>query len=107
MEMSAGGKRRLPALAEAARIYLHDRMRLPVADSSRGSAYCRPGRPKAGQISMKGNSSAMNLKSIQVSLDAREIQTILAIALDEDRDAALAFIRNRLVKKVEKRLRRH
>jgi len=38
----------------------------------------------------------MNLKKIQVELDTAEIQKVLAIALDDDKQKALEFIREKL-----------
>lgn len=44
------------------------------------------------------------LKDVQLKLSADDVQDVLAIALDEDRDKALAFLRDQLAKKVEKAL---
>jgi len=46
----------------------------------------------------------MNLKKIQIELDTSEIQELLAIALDDDKEQDLEFIRKKLVKQVEKAL---
>ena len=46
----------------------------------------------------------MNLKKIQIELDVSDIQQVLAIALDEDKDKALGYIRGSLVKQIEKSL---
>ena len=48
----------------------------------------------------------MNLKPVHIDLDIADIQSVLAISLDEDRTAALEFIRYRLVKKIEKSLQK-
>jgi len=44
------------------------------------------------------------LKDIQMELSADEVRQILSIALDEDRDSAMSFIRDHLAKKVDKKL---
>ena len=49
---------------------------------------------------------AMNLKPVHIDLDVEDIQNVFAISLDEDRTAALEFIRYRLVKKIEKSLQK-
>ncbi len=49
----------------------------------------------------------MNLKTIHIEVAPDEIQKLLAIAMDDDRDEALAFIKQHLVKRVEKALQRH
>jgi len=51
----------------------------------------------------------MNLKKvhIELELEADEVQHLLAIGLDDDRDAALAFVKQTLIKKVEKALTPH
>jgi len=49
----------------------------------------------------------MNLKDIVVRLNARDVQRILAIDMDENREDALIFIRDNLSKKVRKALESH
>ncbi len=49
----------------------------------------------------------MNLKPVNLELGIEDIQNVLAISLDEDKKAALDFIRHRLVKKIEKSLQKH
>ena len=49
----------------------------------------------------------MNLKNIHIELDTSDIQKVLSIVLDDDRDQALKFIKTRLVKQVEKALQPH
>ena len=49
----------------------------------------------------------MNLRKVQLELDVSEIQQILAIALDEDKEKALEYIKTRLVKQIEKSLQPH
>ncbi len=49
----------------------------------------------------------MKLKKIRVELDTPEIQEILAIALDDDKEGALTFIKKKLIKRVEKALQPH
>jgi hypothetical protein len=49
----------------------------------------------------------MKLKKIRVELDTPEIQEILAIALDDDKEGALIFIKKKLIKRVEKALQPH
>lgn len=49
----------------------------------------------------------MSLKAVQISLDAEAVQTVLAIALDDDKDRALAFIKTQLAKRVGKDLQPH
>lgn len=44
------------------------------------------------------------LKEVQLKLSADEVQEVLSVALDEDPDRALAFMREQLAKKVEKAL---
>ncbi|MDZ7667438.1 MAG: hypothetical protein U5K27_19275 [Desulfotignum sp.] len=48
----------------------------------------------------------MNLKPVQIDLEIEDVQKVLTISLDEDKNAALNFIRHRLMKKVEKSLRK-
>lgn len=47
------------------------------------------------------------LKDIQMELSTEEFRQILSIALDEDRDKAMEFIRDHLAKKVDKKLQEH
>ena len=49
----------------------------------------------------------MNLKTIQIELTPPEIQKILSIALDGDKEAAMKFIKQTLAKRVEKALAPH
>ena len=49
----------------------------------------------------------MNLKTIHIELNPDEIQCLMAIAMDESRDDALSFIKQTLMKRVEKALQRH
>lgn len=49
----------------------------------------------------------MNLKPVHIDLDIEDVRNALAISLDEDKTAALEFIRYRLVKKIEKSLQKH
>ncbi len=49
----------------------------------------------------------MNLKPVQLRLGTEEVRQILQLALDEDAQQAVAFVKNVLAKKVEKALQRH
>lgn len=49
----------------------------------------------------------MNLRKVQIELDVSDVQQVLAIALDEDKDKALEYIKIRLVKQIEKSLQPH
>ncbi|MFC1811414.1 hypothetical protein ACFL03_01855 [Thermodesulfobacteriota bacterium] len=49
----------------------------------------------------------MNLKNIHIKLDTSDIQQIMSIALDDDKDQALTFIKKNLVKQLEKALQPH
>ena len=49
----------------------------------------------------------MNLRKVQIELDVSDVQQVLAIALDEDKDKALEYIKARLVKQIEKVLQSH
>ena len=49
----------------------------------------------------------MNLKKVLVELSVPDVQEILAIDLDRDKDKALAFIRENLAKQVKKALQPH
>jgi len=49
----------------------------------------------------------MNLKKVQIELNISDVQQVLAIALDEDKEKALEYIKIRLVKQIEKSLRPH
>lgn len=49
----------------------------------------------------------MNLKKVQLELDISDVQQVLAIALDEDKDKALEYIKGSLVKQIEKSLQPH
>ncbi|MEF8943559.1 MAG: hypothetical protein V5B78_12295 [Desulfohalobiaceae bacterium] len=48
--------------------------------------------------------SMRRLKDVQMELTVDEVQQVLSIALDEDRDRAVEFIRDHLAKKVDKKL---
>lgn len=47
------------------------------------------------------------VKDVQLGLSAAEVQEVLSIVLDQDRDKALDFMQNVLGKKVEKELQEH
>ena len=49
----------------------------------------------------------MNLRKVQIELDVSDVQQVLAIALDEDKNKALEYIKARLVKQIEKSLQPH
>ena len=49
----------------------------------------------------------MNLKKVQIKLDISDVQQVLDIAIDEDKDGALEYIKKNLVKKIEKVLQPH
>ena len=49
----------------------------------------------------------MNLRKVQIELDVSDVQQVLAIALDEDREKALEYIKGSLVKQIEKVLQPH
>jgi hypothetical protein len=49
----------------------------------------------------------MNLKKVQIELDISDVQQVLGIALDEDKNKALEYIKGSLVKKIEKVLQAH
>lgn len=49
----------------------------------------------------------MNLKKVQIELNISDVQQILAIALDEDEEKALEYIKIRLVKQIKKSLQPH
>ncbi len=49
----------------------------------------------------------MNLKSVRIKLTPAEIQKVLSIAMDEDKEEALEFIRQTLAKRIEKELTPH
>lgn len=49
----------------------------------------------------------MNLKPVRIELTPDEIQKALSIAMDEDREGALEFIRQTLAKRIEKELTPH
>ena len=49
----------------------------------------------------------MNLKKVQIELDISDVQQVLAIDLDEDKEGALIFIKKKLIKRVEKALHPH
>jgi len=49
----------------------------------------------------------MNLKTIRLEFGPSEIQKILSIALDDDKEGALEFIKGSLAKQIEKELTSH
>ncbi|MFO7555669.1 MAG: hypothetical protein R6W88_10740 [Desulfobacterales bacterium] len=49
----------------------------------------------------------MNLRKVQIELDVSDVQRVMAIALDEDKDKALEYIKGSLVKQIEKILQPH
>jgi len=49
----------------------------------------------------------MNLKKVQKELDIPDVQLVIAIALDEDKDKALEYIKASLVKQIEKSFQPH
>ncbi len=57
-----------------------------------------PVRPEQEREAMR------RLKDVQMELTADEVQQVLSIALDEDRDRAVEFIRDHLARKVDKKL---
>ena len=44
----------------------------------------------------------MNLKKVQIELDISDVQQVLGIALDEDKDKALEYIKGSLSKRSRK-----
>lgn len=49
----------------------------------------------------------MNLRKVQIELDVSDVQRVMTIALDEDKDKALEYIKGSLVKQIEKILQPH
>ncbi|NQT70596.1 MAG: hypothetical protein HQ552_13595 [Desulfobacteraceae bacterium] len=49
----------------------------------------------------------MNLRKIQIELDVSDVQQVLAIALDENKEKALEYIKGSLAKQIEKALQPH
>lgn len=49
----------------------------------------------------------MNLKKVRIELYQDEIQQIMAAALDDNKDVALAFVKKTLPKRIEKALQPH
>jgi hypothetical protein len=49
----------------------------------------------------------LNLKNVYIELDISDIQKVMSIALDDDKDQALTFIKKNLVKQLEKALQPH
>ena len=49
----------------------------------------------------------MNLKTIRIEFDPSDIQKVLMIALDDDKEGALDFIKEQLVKRLQKALTPH
>jgi hypothetical protein len=56
------------------------------------------------QVTRKEN---MTLKPVQLPLSVEDVTEILHIALDEDPERALNFVKTVLAKQVEKALQRH
>ncbi len=48
----------------------------------------------------------MNLKPVQIHLEADQVKEILKIALDDDADAALDFVKTVLFRRIDKALQR-
>ena len=62
-------------------------------------------KSRQGPAGQKREKESMRrLKDVQMELSADEVQQVLSIALDEDRDRAVEFIRDHLAKKVDKKL---
>ena len=49
----------------------------------------------------------MNLKKVIIELDKSDVQDILRIDMDEDAKEALAFIKDRLAKRVKNSIQPH
>jgi hypothetical protein len=49
----------------------------------------------------------MNLKKVQIELNISDVQQVLSIALDEDKEKALEYIKGHIVKQIEKILQPH
>ncbi|MCU0575128.1 MAG: hypothetical protein MUC41_19400 [Syntrophobacteraceae bacterium] len=49
----------------------------------------------------------MNLKRVNLELNVREVQEVLAIDLDDDAERALAFIKEHLASQVKQCLQSH
>jgi len=49
----------------------------------------------------------MNLKKISIELSIDDVKQVIRIALDDDKDQALAFIKKNLFKQLEKALQPH
>ncbi len=49
----------------------------------------------------------MSQEEVLITFSLVEAQKVMAIAMDEDADEALSFIREVLCKRIEKALRRH
>ncbi len=49
----------------------------------------------------------MNLKPVRIEFSVEEINDLLRISMDDDRDQALEFVKSVLVKRIEKALQRH
>jgi len=49
----------------------------------------------------------MSQEKVLITFSLIEVQKVMAIAMDEDADEALSFIRGVLCKRMEKALRRH
>lgn len=58
-------------------------------------------------IAELGAGVKMNLRKVQIELDVLDVQRIMAIALDEDKDKALEYVKGSLVKQIEKILQPH
>lgn len=49
----------------------------------------------------------MNLKTIRIEFDPSDIQQVLMIALDDDKEGAFNYIKDKLVKKIHTALTPH
>jgi hypothetical protein len=49
----------------------------------------------------------MTLKQVNIELSISQVQQVLAISLDDDAEKALEFIKENLLKQVQKALQRH
>ncbi len=65
-----------------------------------------PWKPRQASVMLPVNLK-MNLKKVQIELDISDVQQVLGIVLDEDKNKALEYIKGSLVKKIEKVLQAH
>ena len=49
----------------------------------------------------------MNLKRVAIQLEPAQVKEVLKIALDDDADSALDFIKTVLFRQIDKALQRH